>query len=150
MLEHRLQGGLDMSENAATARAITVVTHEGGLKLVADVRGHRVPTDQPIKAGGADSAPMPLDLIGAALATCIGLAVVQFCAARELPTDSLQVELSQRTTRDPYRVDRYDVSVGLPADFPERYRDAVVRVARTCAAFNTLTHLPTIQIDVRG
>ena len=139
-----------MLDNAATARAITVVSHEGGLKLVADVRGHRVPTDQPIKAGGADSAAMPLDLIGAALATCIGLAVVQFCAARELSTDGLQVELSQRIARDPYRVDRYDVSVRLPADFPERYRDAVARVARTCAAFNTLTHLPAIQIDVRG
>ena len=120
------------------------------MKLVADVRGHRVPTDQPIRAGGADSAAMPLDLIGAALATCIGLAVVQFCAARELSTDGLQVDLSQRIARDPYRVDRYDVSVRLPADFPERYRDAVGRVARTCAAFNTLTHLPAIEIDVRG
>src|SRR5688572_5225897 len=108
-----------MLDNAVTARAVTVVTHEGGLKLVADVRGHRVPTDQPIKAGGADSAAMPLDLIGAALATCIGLAVVQFCAARELSTDGLQVDLAQRIARDPYRVDRYEVSVRLPADFPE-------------------------------
>ena len=139
-----------MPENVATTRAVTVVTHAGGLKLVADVRGHRVPTDQPIKAGGADSAPMPLDLIGAALATCIGLAVVQFCAARSLSTDGLQVELSQRTARDPYRVDRYDIGVTVPADFPERYRDAVDRVARTCAAFNTLTNLPTIEIHVRA
>ena len=138
-----------MSDDAAAARAITVVTHEGGLRLVADVRGHRVPTDQPIRASGADSAPMPLDLIGAALATCVGLAVVQFCAARELSSDGLQVELSQRTARDPYRVDRYDVSVRLPANFPERYREAIGRVARTCAAFNTLTHQPTIEINVR-
>jgi putative redox protein len=139
-----------MSENVATARAITVVTHERGLTLVADVRGHRVATDQPTRAGGADSAPMPLDLIGAALATCIGLAVVQFCAARTLSTHGLQVELSQQTARDPYRVDRYDVAVRLPLDFPERYRDAVARVARTCAASNTLTHPPTITIDVRA
>ena len=138
-----------MPDIAATARVITVVTHEGGLRLVADVRGHHVPTDQPIRAGGADSAPMPLDLIGAALATCVGLAVVQFCAARELPTDGLQVELSQRTARDPYRVDRYDVSVRLPTDFPERYRETIGRVARTCAAFNTLTHPPAIEINVR-
>ena len=137
-----------MSDNAATARAITVVTHEDGLKLVADVRGHRVPTDQPIRAGGGDSAPMPLDLIGAALATCIGLAVVQFCTARQLSTDGLQVELSQRTARDPYRVDRYEIAVRLPEDFPERYRDAIGRAAGTCAAFNTLTHLPAIKIDI--
>ena len=139
-----------MSENVATTRAVTVVTHEGGLKLVADVRGHLVPTDQPSKAGGADSAPMPLDLIGAALATCIGLAVVQFCAARKLSTDGFQVQLSQRTARDPYRVDRYDIEVRLPADFPERYHDAVGRVARTCAAFNTLTQVPAIQINVHA
>jgi putative redox protein len=139
-----------MWDNTATARVITVVTHEGGLKLVADVRGHRVATDQPITAGGADSAPMPLDLIGAALATCIGLAVVQFCAARALSTDGLQVELSQRTARDPYRVDRYDIVVMLPADFPEHYRAAVGRAASTCAAFNTLTHRPVIEIDVHA
>jgi putative redox protein len=138
-----------MSENVAAASAVTVVTHEGGLKLLADVRGHSVLTDQPIKAGGADSAPMPLDLIGAALATCIGLAIVQFCAARRLPTDGLRVELSQRTARDPYRVDRYDVAVRLPDDFPERYRAAIRRAASTCAAFNTLTHRPSIEIDVR-
>src|SRR5687768_4260382 len=139
-----------MSDHVDAIQAVTVVTHEGGLKLVADVRGHRVPTDQPIKAGGVDSAPMPLDLIGAALATCIGLAVVQFCAARALSTDGFQVELSQRTARDPYRVDRYDIAVRLPLDFPERYRDAVTRVARTCAAFNTLTNLPIIEIDARA
>jgi ribosomal protein S12 methylthiotransferase accessory factor len=137
-----------MAENVATSHAVTVVTHEGGLRLVADVRGHRVPTDQPIKAGGADSAAMPLDLIGAALATCIGLSAVQFCRARELPTDGLQVELWQRTAHEPYRVEHYDVRVALPAGFPGRYRAAVGRAARTCAAFNTLTHQPTVQIDV--
>ena len=139
-----------MPDHVATTHAVTVVTHEGGLKLVADVRGHRVPTDQPINVGGADSAPMPLDLIGAALATCIGLAVVQFCAARALSTNGLQVALSQRTARDPYRVDHYHVAVSLPLDFPERYRDAVARVARTCAAFNTLTNLPVIEVAVRA
>ena len=138
-----------MSYHVAAAHTVTVVRHEGRLKLVADVRGHDVPTDQPISAGGGDSAPMPLDLIGAALATCIGLAIVQFCAARELSTDGLQVELSQRTAREPYRIEHYDVAVKLPAGFPERYRAAASRVATTCAAFNTLTHRPTITIDVR-
>jgi uncharacterized OsmC-like protein len=138
-----------MSESVVAARAVAVVTHEGGLKLLADVRGHSVPTDQPIKAGGTDNAPMPLDLIGAALATCIGLAIVQFCAARNLPTHGLRVELAQQTARDPYRVDLYEIAVRLPDDFPERYHVAVGRAAKTCAAFNTLTHPPTIKIDVR-
>jgi len=34
-----------------------VVTHEGGVRFAADVRGHRVIVDQPIGSGGEDSGP---------------------------------------------------------------------------------------------
>jgi putative redox protein len=136
-----------MSQTLNT-QAVTVVTHEGGLKLTAETRGHRIATDQPFALGGTDTAPMPLDLIGAALGTCVALAVVQFCKLREIATDGLTVTVDQRTAKRPYRVDRYGVSLTLPNAFPPEYWEAIGRVARTCAAYNTLTNPPEIQVDV--
>ena len=48
-----------------------VVTHEGGARFAAQIRSHRVIVDQPQHAGGMDSGPMPIELLGTALGTCI-------------------------------------------------------------------------------
>ena len=137
-----------MPQTTNATRPITVVTHDGGLRLIADVRGHVVATDQPYTAGGTDSAAMPLELIGAALGTCIALAVVQFCNTRDIPTDGLSVSVEQHTAKTPYRVDRYQVGLILPHALPTEYREAIDRVARTCAAYNTLRGTPDILISV--
>ena len=42
-----------------------VVTHEGGVRFAAQIRSHRVVVDQPERAGGEDTGPMPLELLGA-------------------------------------------------------------------------------------
>ena len=42
-----------------------VVTHDGGVRFAAQIRSHRVVVDQPERAGGDDSGPMPLELLGA-------------------------------------------------------------------------------------
>jgi putative redox protein len=134
--------------NATTVQGVMIARHEGGLKISAEIRGHNVDTDQPMGAGGADSAPTPLELIGAALGTCIALAVVQFCAARRIPTDGLHVVVEQQTAKAPYRVARYDVRLLLPLAFPDVYREAIERVARSCAAYNTLSNAPEISVAV--
>jgi len=59
-----------------------VITHEGGVKFAAQIRGHKLIVDQPVGGGGEDSAPMPLELLGAGLGTCVALYVQQFCHAR--------------------------------------------------------------------
>ena len=43
----------------SSTRAPIVVTHETGLSFAAQIRGHRVLTDQSERAGGADRAPSP-------------------------------------------------------------------------------------------
>jgi ribosomal protein S12 methylthiotransferase accessory factor len=39
-----------------------------------------------------------------------------------------------------------DVSIELPAGFPEKYRDAVVRAADQCAVKKHFEHPPTIRV----
>jgi ribosomal protein S12 methylthiotransferase accessory factor len=134
--------------HAAPNVPFATIEHEGGLKFGAAVRDHIVFTDQPIGVGGSDSAVTPLELIGVALGSCIALYIVQFCQARSLATAGLRVEVEQQTSKAPYRVSRYDVNVVLPEGFPEEYRNAVERVARSCPAHNTLQHSPEIHVSV--
>jgi putative redox protein len=125
-----------------------VITHDGGLRFVANIRGHRVETDQPERAGGADSGPMPLELLGASLGTCIALFVHQFCAAREIATEGLQVELTTQGAQEPPRIGVFHVRLTLPAGFPDRYRGAVERVARSCTVHNTLVGGAGLEVEL--
>jgi putative redox protein len=120
------------------SRPPIVVTHEGGVRFAAQVRSHRVFVDQPLNAGGGDSAPAPIELLGIALGTCVALYLEQFCHARSLPTARMRVEVETVGATDPNRIGRFAVRVVLPADLPPRYAEMIERVARSCPAHNTL------------
>lgn len=125
-----------------------VITHEGGLKFVANVRGHRVETDQPVQAGGENGAPMPIEMMGVALGTCVALYVQQFCRAREINHEGMRVEVDTLGAANPNRIGRFDLRVVLPESVPEKYREAIDRVARSCAVHNTLMHAPEMSVTV--
>lgn len=126
-------------------RTITAVP-EGGLRITATVRGHRIETDQPAWAGGADAAAMPLELLGAALATCGALYAQQFCATRNIPVEGLRVEVDTESAKAPKRISRFDMRVHLPPGLSPDQGDAIERAVRSCPAMNTLL-LPT-EVDL--
>jgi len=115
-----------------------VVTHDGGLRFAAQVRSHRVVVDQPLHAGGQDSAPMPVEMLGVSLGTCIALYVQQFCQLRGIPTEGMRVEVDQVSARHPSRVSEFAVRVVLPQSLPPAYGEMLERVVHSCPAHNTL------------
>ena len=117
-----------------------VITHEGGLKFAAQVRSHRVVVDQPLRAGGEDAGPMPIELLGVSLGTCIALYVQQFCQSRGLPCEGMRVEVEQYGAQNPNRVGEFAVRVVLPAELPPHEAAMLERVTRSCPAHNTLAH----------
>jgi putative redox protein len=124
-----------------------VITHEGGLKFAAQIRSHRLIVDQPAGVG-EDAGPMPLELIGASLGTCVALYVQQFCAARGLPYDGMRVELDQVGAQNPGRIAQYTVRVMLPRALPPQYAEMLERVARSCPAHNTLVHGAAVDVQI--
>ncbi|CAN5617471.1 hypothetical protein BH23GEM9_BH23GEM9_33780 [soil metagenome] len=134
--------------NGVAPDRIAIITADGGLRFTADIRGQRVTTDQPASAGGDDSAAMPLELLPAALGTCIALYAHQFCAARGIPDAGLRVEVGWATAKAPKRISSFDVSVTLPDEMPDEYRAALERAVRTCPVHNTLTHPPELNIEL--
>lgn len=124
-----------------------VVTHEGGMKFATQIRGHRLIVDQPAGAGG-DEGPAPIELLGAALASCVALYVQQFCETRGLAYAGMRVEVQQYGAQNPGRIGKFEVQVKLPEALPAQYAEMVQRVARSCPAHNTLAHGAEVSVEV--
>lgn len=127
-----------------------VITHEGGVKFAAQVRSHRILVDQPPRAGGDDAGPMPLELLGVSLGTCVALYVQQFCAARAIPTEGMRVEVEQRGAQNPNRIGEFIVRVVLPGEIPAQYAEMLERVARSCPAHGTLAHGAAVDVRIEA
>ncbi len=122
------------------------INFPGGLRVNACFGPHKVLTDQRAAEGGEDSAPSPFALFLASLGTCAGYYVLRFCRQRGLPTDGIQ--LSQRTEVDSggKMISRVVVDIHLPADFPIKYRNAVVKAAEQCTVKKHLESPPQFEI----
>ena len=125
-----------------------VVTHDHGLRFTAQVRSHRVIVDQPVGAGGQDSAPMPIEMLGVSLGTCIALYVQQFCTTRGFSCDGMRVEVDQLGARHPSRVGQFVVRVVLPQPLPPSHAEMLERVVRSCPAHNTLEHGAEVSVHI--
>ena len=118
-----------------------VITLPGGRRVDADLGGHRVPTDQPRDNGGEDTAPSPFQLFLASIGTCAGIFVQGFCARRELSTEGIRIV--ERPEFDAEgALAAVDLEIQVPAGFPERYREALVRVAEQCSVKRAIQAQP--------
>lgn len=123
-----------------------IVTLPGGKRVDTRIGDHVIRTDQPVAGGGEDSAPAPFDLFLASIGTCAGIYVAGFCQKRGLPTEGIRI--AQRNHFDPESgaLVRVEMDVLLPAGFPEKYLDAVVRVADQCKVKKAIQAQPTFEV----
>lgn len=123
-----------------------VVTLPGGKRVDTQVGTHVIRTDQPVSSGGEDTAPAPFGLFLAAIGTCAGIYVAGFCQKRGLPTEGIR--LLQRNHFDPETgvLSRVELDVEVPPSFPEKYRDALVRVADQCAVKKAIQAQPVFEV----
>jgi putative redox protein len=122
-----------------------VVTFPGGKRVDALVGDKTVHTDQPVRAGGNDSAPAPFDLFAASLATCAGYYVLSFCQARALPVEG--ITLRQRIALDDeHRVSGVELDIEVPDGFPEKYRPALARAAEGCTVKKAIEAQPPFTV----
>ena len=111
-----------------------IIRMQGKAQVIAEYRGLEIHTDQRPEAGGEGSAPEPFTLFLASIGTCAGIYVMKFCQTRGIPTDGLTIR--QRILPDPAdpgRVGRVELTIEVPAEFPEKYHDALIRAADGCA-----------------
>jgi ribosomal protein S12 methylthiotransferase accessory factor len=119
---------------------------DGGKKVNASYNGNVIKTDQPLEAGGEGSAPAPFDLFLASIGTCAGIYVKGFCDQRGIPTDNIRIIQSMEYNHEARLIGKINLEIKLPADFPEKYKDAVINVANLCAVKKHLKSPPEIGV----
>lgn len=121
----------------------------GGKKVDVLYNGFTIPTDQSQAAGGEGSAPEPFALFLASLGACAGFYVLAFCQNRQIPTEGIR--LIQRTLprEDGKGLGRVEIEVLLPAGFPEKYEQAVLRAADQCAVKKAILNPPEMVLSSR-
>jgi len=122
------------------------ITLPGGARVDAHTGDYTIRTDQPPQAGGEGSAPAPFTLFLASIGTCAGIYVLGFCRQRGLPTDGIQIR--QRAEPDPQTgmIGKVHLDIQVPADFPEKYREPLVRAASQCAVKKHLERPPRFEV----
>jgi putative redox protein len=123
-----------------------IVTLPGGRRVDAALGGHVVRTDQPVDNGGEDTAPSPFQLFLAAIGTCAGIFVQGFCAKRGLPTEGIRIVQRPRVDPETGVLASVDLEIQVPPSFPEKYHEALVRVADQCSVKKAIQAQPVFQV----
>lgn len=109
------------------------VYFEKSKQVVADLGDFVVKTDQPVEGGGDNEFPAPFSLFLASLGTCAGIFIKGFCDQRQL--DASQITIDQDMAYNPAKgyIDKFQMIINVPAEFPEKYYSALIRSAEQCA-----------------
>jgi len=125
------------------------VTFPGGMRANAEYKGFTIKTDQPVYAGGEGSAPAPFDLFLASIATCAAFYVLAFCQKREIPTEEAEVVMRTEKSPETKMIEKIFIEIRLPQEFPEKYKDAVIRSVHTCAVEAHIKQAPAFEIEAK-
>jgi len=114
------------------------------------VGGHELVFDQPTSVpGGEDRGPSPLDAMAVSVAACAHYYAAAYLHGRGLSTDGLSVEVEAEKERVPVsRIGRLSMKVRIPAGLGERQVAGIERAIKSCPAYGTLLHLPSVEITI--
>jgi len=120
----------------------------GGKKVDAIYKGFTIKTDQPKNEGGEGSAPEPFSLFLTSIGTCTGIYVLDFCQNRNISTNELKMILKTEYYNETNMIRKIKIEIYLPKDFPDRYKNAILKAAGLCTVKKHLDQPPAIDISL--
>jgi ribosomal protein S12 methylthiotransferase accessory factor len=124
------------------------VAFAGGKRIDALVGDFHIQTDQPAKYGGDAEAPAPFDLFLASIATCAGIFAWNFCEIRKLPTDGMALDMVCVDDAQKKMIGEIRFQLTLPEDFPEKYRQGIVRAMEQCTVKRHMQQAPAFSVEI--
>jgi len=123
-----------------------IIDFPGGSRVDAHFGPFTVATDQPPTA----SAPTPFAVFLSSIGTCAGIYVLGFCRQRGLPTENIKIV--QRVHSNPMSgmVEKIDLEIQVPPDFPQKYYDSLIRSAELCAVKKHLENPPVFEVTTKA
>jgi len=127
------------------------ITFPGGKKVNAEYGDMVIKTDQSVASGGEGTAPEPFMMFLASLGTCAGIYVLSFIRNRDISTEGLELiqhnefELNEKGVPN---LTKITIDIKVPVGFPEKYHEAIIRVADQCKVKHTIQNPPEFEIKV--
>lgn len=119
------------------------IVFPGGARVDALMGNTVVPTDQD------GSAPAPFGLFLASIGTCAGIYVLGFCQHRGLPTEGIKIVQRMHSSPATRMIERIELEIIVPPEFPEKYHEALVRAADQCAVKKHLEKPPAFDVRTK-
>ena len=122
-----------------------IIDFPGSSRVDAHFGSFTVATDQPPAA----TAPSPFEIFLSSIGTCAGIYVLGFCKQRNLPTQGIRI--AERINHNPSTgmVEIIELEIQIPAEFPEKYHDSLIRSAELCAVKKHLEKPPRFNITTK-
>ena len=119
----------------------------GGKKVDAEMGDFIVKTDQPVYAGGENTAPAPFALFLASLATCAGYYVMAFCQSRNITYEGITLAMKTEKNPEIRRIGKIFIDINLPEGFPEKYKKAVIKSVNRCTVKVHMQYPPEFIVE---
>jgi ribosomal protein S12 methylthiotransferase accessory factor len=122
------------------------IAFPGGKRVDAQFKGFTVKTDQPKEDGGDGTASEPFDLFLASIGTCAGIYALSFCQARDIDPKDLRMDLQFHENPKTRLMEKIEIRMILPPNFPKEYTKAIVRSTRLCSVKKQMDRPPEFEI----
>ncbi|HEX4465796.1 MAG TPA: OsmC family protein [Solirubrobacteraceae bacterium] len=117
----------------ATARRDGV----GGFRHTVQVRDHQLSVDEPLHAGGQDTAPSPQELLAVSLASCTAITMEMYAVRKgwDIGHVEVAVEYSPAERGCPTK---FELVMRLPDDMPDDQAERLRAIAAKCPVHRAL------------
>ena len=120
-----------MSHMKALARRTGTYRH------MVDIRSHHVSVDEPLEAGGDDTAPSPQELLAASLAACTAITIEMYAARKGWDLGYVEVEC-EYTPAERGCPTKFDLVMRLPEEASDEQVERLKVIAAKCPVHRTL------------
>jgi putative redox protein len=127
-----------MSQKPGLARMKVSARRDGtSLRHTVQVRDHQLTVDEPLDAGGDDTAPDPRELLAASLASCTAITMEMYAARKgwDIGHVEVDVEYSPAERGCPTR---FELTMRLPDDLPQEQVERLQVIAAKCPVHRAL------------
>ena len=82
----------------------------------------------------------------ASIGTCAGINIIVFCQRHSISTEKIKLILLFEKNQKTKMIEKIKIEIQLPTNFPEKYKNAVIRSADLCSVKKHMINPPEFEI----
>ena len=114
-----------------------VARRTGTSRHMVDIRSHHVSVDEPLEAGGDDTAPSPQEMLAASLASCTAITMEMYAQRKGWDLGYVEVEV-EYTPAERGCPTKFDLIMRLPETASDEQVERLKVIAAKCPVHRTL------------